>query len=261
MKSPFPGMDPYVESHWGDVHSRLVLYSCDQLQPQLPAPLVARVQERLVVVPVEEDERSIYPDVRVVEHVRKRQGGVALEPEVAVTEPVVVEYGEPATETFIHILDPKTKDRLVTVIEFLSRSNKFPGNGQDQYRQKQAELRAGRVSLVEIDLLRSGKRVLSLPVSRIPRKVRTTYQVCVRRGFRPNTFEVYPVPLRRRLPVLRIPLRPKDDDIHLDLQAVLDQAYRNGAYGATIDYRQPPDPPLAGDEAKWADRLLGKARK
>ena len=26
MASPFPGMDPYLEYHWGDIHSGLVIY-------------------------------------------------------------------------------------------------------------------------------------------------------------------------------------------------------------------------------------------
>ncbi|MBY0523528.1 MAG: DUF4058 family protein [Gemmataceae bacterium] len=41
MPSPFPGMDPYLESHWGDVHTKLVTYSGDQLQPQLRSRAVA----------------------------------------------------------------------------------------------------------------------------------------------------------------------------------------------------------------------------
>lgn len=30
MKSPFPGMDPYIEacSLWGDFHNRLILQNC-----------------------------------------------------------------------------------------------------------------------------------------------------------------------------------------------------------------------------------------
>ena len=43
---------------------------------------------------------------------------------------------------------------VVTVIEVLSLANKLPGDGHEKYRQKQEELRAGGVSLVEIDLLR-----------------------------------------------------------------------------------------------------------
>ena len=46
MRSPFPGMDPYLEQSWGDVHCRMIVYSCDSIQKQLPGDLVARVNER-----------------------------------------------------------------------------------------------------------------------------------------------------------------------------------------------------------------------
>jgi hypothetical protein len=256
MKSPFPGMDPYLEQHWRDVHASLIIYARDQLQPQLPGNLVARVEERLVVEPEEGGGRSIYPDVRVVEQPSKQRGGTLLVAEVALTEPVLVPYdSEQVTETFLNIIEPGTTNRLITVIEFLSTTNKLAGEGQDQYRQKQKELRSSKVSLVEVDLLRTGKRVLSLPVSRIPQKIRTLYQVCVRRGWQPSPLEIYPVPLQRRLPIVRIPLRVKDDDVRLDLQAIIEQAYANGAYEATIRYQEPLDPPLAGPDAAYADKL------
>ena len=35
-KSPFPGMDPYLEQHWGDVHTRLMFYISNQINAQLP---------------------------------------------------------------------------------------------------------------------------------------------------------------------------------------------------------------------------------
>jgi hypothetical protein len=47
-------------------------------------------------------------------------------------------------------------NRIVTVIEFLSPTNKVRGPGQDEYLKKQSELRQGGVNLVEIDLVRSG---------------------------------------------------------------------------------------------------------
>ena len=49
MKSPFPGMDPYLERHWLDVHGSLNLYIRDELQPQLPADLAARMEESVYV--------------------------------------------------------------------------------------------------------------------------------------------------------------------------------------------------------------------
>jgi hypothetical protein len=72
---------------------------------------------------------------------------------------------------------------------------------------------------------------------------------------RPTQVEVYRVPLRERLSVVSIPFRPDDRDVSLDLEAVLEQCYRNGGYD-DIDYRGEPDPPLAGDDAAWVDALL-----
>ena len=44
MKSPFPGMDPYLENYWHEVHQRLIIYTGDFLQANLPAPLRARIE-------------------------------------------------------------------------------------------------------------------------------------------------------------------------------------------------------------------------
>jgi hypothetical protein len=74
-------------------------------------------------------------------------------------------------------------------------------------------------------------------------------------------YEVYPMPLRQRLPAVRVPLRPADPDVVLDLQALVDRAYRAGAYGWTLDYRAEPVPPLGPDDAAWADDLLRAAGK
>ena len=49
MKSPFPGMDPYLEMHWGHVHQSLVTYALEALQPNLPTGLVARLEERVFI--------------------------------------------------------------------------------------------------------------------------------------------------------------------------------------------------------------------
>ena len=32
MKSPFPGMDPYLEQFWPDIHASLIIYSRDQIE-------------------------------------------------------------------------------------------------------------------------------------------------------------------------------------------------------------------------------------
>ncbi len=261
MKSPFPGMDPYLEQFWRDVHARLIIYSCDQLQNQLPEDLYARVEERIVLECGEPVPLARYPDVRVVEYPHGGLSSASSDGGVAVAQPVRIQYApEPTTETYIEIIDAGTGQRVVTVIEFLSLSNKFPGDGRDQYRRKQEELRQAKVSLAEIDLLRAGQRALSLPASSIPTELRTTYQVCVRRGWETSMYEIYPVPMRDRLPVIRIPLRQTDEDARLDLQVLINQAYQNGRYHS-IDYRAAADPPLEGLDEHWADQLLHQIGK
>ena len=101
-----------------------------------------------------------HPDVRVFEAGRWtsqpprpwRQRGA--EP----TRIVAYVASEPATESYVEIVDAQTRSRVVTCIELVSPTNKRPGQGLDVYLQKQAECRAGRVNLVEIDLTRGGRR-------------------------------------------------------------------------------------------------------
>ena len=68
MPSPFPGMDPYLEAHWRDVHAALVIYARDALQIVLPSPLRARVEESVLLETARgPGDHLLYPDVRVIE--------------------------------------------------------------------------------------------------------------------------------------------------------------------------------------------------
>jgi hypothetical protein len=145
---------------------------------------------------------------------------------------------------------------VVTVIEVLSPSNKIPGPGRDLYVKKQEELRAGEVSLVEIDLLRGGSRVLSVPFERIPEGHRSAYAASARRGWKAFEIEYYKIPLRERLPAISMPLRRDDRDVALDLQLLIDQCYESGRYGDDIDYREEPEPLLSAADAGWGNGLL-----
>jgi len=251
MKSPFPGMDPYLEDHWRDVHARLIVYICDHLQDQLGAgKLRARVEERLVVEADDVAVRAINPDVRVFESARGDEGGG-----VAIAAPAA----EDQTETYIEIIERGTHDRLVTVIELLSPTNKLGADARRAYAIKRQEVRSAGANLVEIDLTRAGHRQLA--AWPIPRSHRTTFQACVTRAHdrsQPRA-EVYRMPLEQPLPVIKVPLRPTDKDVTINLQALVDQAYRRGAYD-DIDYTRPPVPPLSRTDAAWAAELLSVNR-
>jgi hypothetical protein len=248
-------MDPYLEQYWRDIHASMVIYARDQLQTKLPGDLRARVEER-VFVEAGEESRPVYPDVRIIQ--RGRGGGPSLsDAAAAVAEPLVLHLDpEPFTETYVEIIDVATGKRVITVIEVLSLSNKLPGEGQELYLRKQREMLRSGVSLVEIDLLRAGERIIAFPFRQIPPSHRSTYQVCVHRGWQPRTFEVYAVPLQNRLPSVKIPLRETDSDVTLDLQSLIEQCYRNGGYDEDIEYGVALDPPLDGADTAWADELL-----
>ena len=202
MPSPFPGMDPYLEQHWGDIHTRLTVYAVDALPAQLPFGLVARVEEG-ITIDVGVDLRLVKPDLRVVEEQAPpwSDGGgtVAVAEPLAIAEPLVVNVETPVTERHVEIRDASDDMRVVTVIEFLSPTNKQPGEHRDAYRRKQREYLAGGVNLVEVDLLRSGAFTLAVPLQKIPDSLRTPYMACVRRLNQPPEAEVYRAALSDRL--------------------------------------------------------------
>jgi hypothetical protein len=267
-KSPFPGMDPYLEQHWLDVHHSLCTYTRDALQPQLGDRFIARLNERLMVETPSAAPHVIGPDVHVSRPRRSRrheeEGGVATLDE-PVTEGVAKPYlvgikADPFHQGFIEIRERGESGKLVTVIEFVSPTNKLAGEGRGQYRQKRHELFDARISLVEIDLTRQGKRQLIVPSIDVP-AMHETHFVSVFRGYRFSPLELYPISLREPLPNIPIPLQKNDRDVILKLQTVVDLAYVRGAYHVDLDYSKPPSPPLRGEDATWAKQLLKRAKK
>ncbi len=266
MKSPFPGMDPFLEAHWRDVHASCVIYTRDALQAELPSSLFARVEERVFIETDEGIGRNSYPDVPLIVFQPPGQSSgnaLSADSESAVLdEPYIFDpLEDQVMETYLEIIDASSGNRVVTVIEILSPSNKILGPGKELYRTKQKEMIRGNVNLVEIDLIRQGERVSSFPVSKQPPHVQSLYQVCVRRAANWH-HEIYPIPLPKRLPRIRIPLRATDADIRLDLQAILDQAYRNGRYFQTLNYAKPLEPALVHKEdAAFVAEILKNTTK
>jgi hypothetical protein len=240
MASPFPGMDPYLEDKalWNDVHHRLITYISNALQRQLRPRYHVRIEERIYV---EEAKREIVPDVAVVLHVEERLH----------------------TEGVIHILDRARNMRVVTVVEILSPSNKEPhSKGWELYRQKQSEILRSDVHLVVIDLLRGGEYTLAPPYHALVEEVGSQwhYMISISRADDPENFLLYPRTIRERLPRISVPLAIGDREACLDLQAMLDQCYDDGAYEDILDYRRDP-PPLHEEDMEWLNQYLRKLGK
>jgi hypothetical protein len=239
----FPGMDPYLESPqlWPDVHSRLIVYIADLLQPLFRPRYLAAIEERVYL---ETPGRDVIPDIRVHRH----------RPDA----PVLVRAPpRDAHETYVALLDRQSGERVVTVIEVVSPTNKYAGPGRVSYLAKQDEVLRGPTHLIEIDLLRTGPHVLAVPEYAARAATEYDYCVCVNRaGEARDAYELYPRRLRERLPRLRVPLADGDPDVVLDLQAAVVKVYDAGAYADRIHYDRPCVPSLPADDQAWADRLV-----
>jgi Protein of unknown function (DUF4058) len=260
MPSPFPGMDPYLEhpALWPGVHQRFITYVGDALNTVLPTHYVADIGERLYIV---QPERSIYPDVVILEHPSaqppKEQSGVATAAMVSDPPWVITYHPVEMREVFIEILSVADESRVITVIEVLSPSNKTAGSaGRQLYLTKQQGLFDSQTHLIEIDLLRRGEHTVVAPRERLLRRGNWDYLVCLHRGAQGNRCEVWPIMLRQSLPRIRVPLADGDPDVVLDLQAIFKRCYDEGAYARRLDYRREPTPLLEGDDAVWADQVL-----
>lgn len=82
--SPFPGMDPYLESPdiWSDVHSTLINLFREQLNPQLVPHYLAELDTQLTIERVEENRvvnAGAIPDVAVTKSSDRAEiGGIAV---------------------------------------------------------------------------------------------------------------------------------------------------------------------------------------
>ena len=252
-RNPFPGMNPYLEGS-GNLNAMLAAYTCDALPEQLPNDLIARAEER-VFIETYDTRRWVRPDVHVFEQKPSLTWPEPASGGVATAEPIIVHFDdEEVTEVYLKIIDARAGGRVVTMIEFVSPSNKREGPGRDLYLKKQDEARNAGVNFVEIDLNRAGQPV-SLAAVRLPPYRAALYHASIWRAASPIQAEYYSMPLRSHLPIIPIPLRPGDADATIELQVLFNRVYTRGRYDVT-DYNRDPEPPLKGDDAVWADELL-----
>jgi hypothetical protein len=144
MASPFPGMDPFLESpaFWTDFHATFINYWREALADTLPSEFEATIGERLYLVEQGPDARKlVYPDVALLEGQRRSKdtanepGGIGLiEP---VTNAVIILEGP--RESYIEVLH-KPDHSLVAVLELLSPANKEQPGRTEYLLKRQAPL-------------------------------------------------------------------------------------------------------------------------
>lgn len=256
MPSPFPGMDPYLEdpTYWSGFHTRMVVAMGAAITRVLPDGYYADVEQHVWLEAEDGDERTPFavPDAFVASG---RGGGTAtLELAKPTAESAIVSLAKAVKRKgprYLQIVDKKG-NRLVTVVELLSPSNKSRGEDREAYLAKRSEYLATGMSLVEIDLLRDGERI---PMGR-PRPPLADYYALVSRAQHFPKASVWAVSVRNSLPRIPIPLRPEHGDVIIDLQPCFSRSFDDAGYETRIDYSHPPVVGLRSTDADWAAELL-----
>jgi hypothetical protein len=252
-------MDPYLENPriWESVHNAAIVYMAAALNASLPQEYIAVVEQWLYVVPT---ERRIQPDLTIGDTgpLPRLGGGVAvIERPISTSDaPWIVEVPEDRTrQLYVNILRTDDHSQVVATLKLLSYTNKTPGRDRDAYRRKQQAVYASATHLIEIDLLRAGAHSAAVPLERLG-DAPYDYLVCLHRGQTGPRFEIWPVTIQQRLPIIAVPLDAGVAEVTLNLQAVFNRCYEEGAYARLVNYSQEPVPPLEGEAAAWADALL-----
>ncbi len=272
--SPFPGMDPYLEDPdlWPDFHDRLAGVISAQLNALLPPQFYSRLQKRSEsgVVVEAGTLRRIIPDVTLLRQVLHEPApsyattgvsSIAL-PRTQATPGIELRVRTDAFQhRFVEIRDARSGHKVVTVLEIVSPSNKLLGPDRRPYEAKQLEVLNTDANLIELDLLRTGRRLLPYPeLAATVDAMDPDYLVLLNRSALREglwmDYTLYPTGVRDPLPCIPVPLSGQTPDVLLDLQVAANRAYVEGPYRRIVDYTVEPEPPLRSKDAAWANQLL-----
>lgn len=255
MNSPFPGMDPYTEARhlWKGLHTQLIgELSTHQLPPLLAPAYYVDAEPSLQIT----TERDIYPDIQVVTSEVKpasslQPAGLGL-PVAEATATIAMTWlleNEEEEESAIFIREATT-ERLVTVIELLSYSNKTGGaEKRARYLLKRRELLQSGIHLVEIDLLRWGQRI-------VPTLPNQPYHILISRADEQSQSRVWSFDLSDPIPTAPIPLIKSDEHVPLPLQEAYMIIYAARGFRHRLSYHIDPEGPLVEEQRAYIHSQL-----
>lgn len=253
MKTPFPGMDPYLEQPgmWPMVHTSLLVdiqrYLTSRVRPKYQVAIEQRTflsiddggllvgePDTLVIAPYGRESASA---------IRSLQRAPSLN-----TYTVELPEPEEIKHRYLEVRDVETGE-AITVIEILSPSNK--AEDRARYERKRLHILASMTNLVEIDLLRAG-RAMTMS-GNFPS---TDYRILISRAMRRPKGELIAFSVRNPIPDIPIPLRPGENEPILPLNQILHALYESAGYDLFVNYNQPAIPPLLEEDAIWATQLI-----
>ena len=254
MRSPFPGMDPYLEhpALWPDVHNSLIAAIRDTLVPLVAPRYFVGIERRTYVLSPDDPALLGRPDVAIfTQGVAESVATYAVAVSTQRDTPVWVEVPmtDEVGETFLELRAVQT-GQVVTAIEVLSPANKVSERGRQAYLTKRQIIFESQTNLVEIDLMRVGE---AMP-ARIKQRgvVRGEYNILVSRFWERPRAQLYTFGLRQPIPAFPVPLTRGDEEPELALNDVWHELYTRARYDLQLDYNGPALPPLSADDADWA---------
>jgi len=228
MPSPFPGMNPYLErpNIWRDFHNTYIPALRAELQPRLVPKHYAQIQVHSYRTEWIGDDLEIMDDSKRDNTLEERY-------------------------CYLEIIDLESEN-IVTVIELITPTLKIGKVNRERYLVKRRRLLDRGVNIVELDLLRAGKRLSYFVLPQCD------YYAMVCRADQHPEAAIWPVNLHSSLPVIPIPLTPADRAVKMDLQPVFHRIYEGAGYANHI-YRHRIVPPLTPADAAWAAEILTSA--
>lgn len=263
--NPFPGMNPYLEHRhiWPGFHNRLIAVLAEELGPQLPGNYRVDIEERVEIegpFGPPPDLAFMIPDALVT-----GEPAVRTPPPDTVTGAIAVATS-PVEEYAVRVRMPREvkvtwlrvaampDQKIVTLVEVLSPTNKAPGRERNRYERKRGVIVGNGANLVEIDLLR---RWQPMPLETPPPTC--DYRILVCQGWQRPSALLYPFNVQQPIPPFDLPLLPEDKPLQVDLGAIINRLHHTARYGQVTRYHEPPpEPEFAPEVQAWVgERVAG----
>jgi len=255
MNNPFLGMNPWLEGEdWHDFHNTFATEISNQIIQQIAPKYKVFVEKYVVRTSLVDNEINIYyPDVGVSDNEVKEAiltyGSGSDSPFTAHDLTISINLPVEQKIPLVKIVDAKNRE-VITIIEILSPANK-QGEGFITYQEKRKNILQSPVHLLEVDLLRRGKRVIIHP-----RVQAADYVVGLTKSGDAQTLLWLFDPLQP-LPTIPVPLRPNDPPATLNLQTIFTDIFEKRQYGSYFDYREKaPAPALKASVKRHLEEWL-----
>ncbi len=250
-------MNPYLENPkmWQQVHKRLIVEIANAMNPKIRPKYRIEIEERVYEINPSDGDFLLVgiPDDVVVQTAAKSspypESNVAVAPTPSQPIKVTLSLPTKVKEWYLEVKEVASGE-VITAIEILSPKNKAAGEGRKSYQNKRQKILTSLTNLVEIDLLRRGKKM----IADIPLK--SHYHILVSRSRDRPQADLYAFNLRDPILSIPLPLAAGEIEPTIDLQELLNSVYECGSYDLVIDYKNEPIIPLAKGDRSWADELL-----